>query len=114
MDHPIPDDTLERFLNGQASREENRAVVAHLLQGCPSCSRALQALAGPPAPDVSYEEALDRLERALAASLDVPVAVERRPARRYAASRSRLSLPLVSRLSTSFTPTAPRRSSKIE
>ena len=82
MDHPISEDTLARFLNGKASRDENRAVVAHLLQGCEPCSRALQALAGRHESGNAYEEALDRLEKALAASLDVPVAVESRPARR--------------------------------
>ncbi|HYG62352.1 MAG TPA: hypothetical protein VEL74_07210 [Thermoanaerobaculia bacterium] len=81
MDHPIPEDTLERFLNGKASRDENRAVVAHLLQGCAACSRALQTLAGRQEAGDSYEEVLDRLEKALAASLDVPVTVEARPAR---------------------------------
>jgi hypothetical protein len=90
MDHPISEDTLRRFLAGKAAREENRAVVAHLLQGCPSCSRALQALAGPP-PESSdaYEAALDRLEKTLAASLDVPVTVEARPAARRPPGRSR-------------------------
>jgi anti-sigma factor RsiW len=76
MDHPILEDALERFLNGKASREENRAIVAHLLQGCPSCSLRLQALAKPQEPIGSYEAALDRLEKALAVSLDVPVTVE--------------------------------------
>lgn len=87
MDHPISEDTLERFLSGRAAREENRAVVAHLLQGCPSCSRTLQSLASLPESGDAYEAALDRLEKALAASLDVAVTVEPRPARRPGRSR---------------------------
>ncbi|HVS00168.1 MAG TPA: hypothetical protein VMW27_26310 [Thermoanaerobaculia bacterium] len=35
-DHPKPD-LLVRFLRGEASRSERRAVVRHLLTGCREC-----------------------------------------------------------------------------
>lgn len=90
MDHPISQDSLERFLEGRASREENRAIVAHLLQGCPSCSRKLQALVPSEVAEGAYDAMLDRLERALTASLDIPVTVERPPAGRSGRPRRRM------------------------
>jgi len=39
---------LSRFLDGESSNEEARAVVAHLLTGCPLCLAATSAGAGPP------------------------------------------------------------------
>jgi hypothetical protein len=33
MDHPS-EETLKRFAAGTATREENRAVVSHLVKGC--------------------------------------------------------------------------------
>jgi len=38
MAHPA-DETLQRFARVQATRRENREVVAHLLKGCSLCSR---------------------------------------------------------------------------
>jgi len=35
-EHPKPD-VLQRFMRGEASRGEARAVVRHLLTGCPEC-----------------------------------------------------------------------------
>lgn len=48
--HSISDLSLQRFARGEATREEKRTVLAHLLRGCTACSRALQAMAGPPPP----------------------------------------------------------------
>jgi hypothetical protein len=41
--HPHPE-SLHRFLLGQATAAEKRAVVLHLLQGCPECSRITRKL----------------------------------------------------------------------
>src|SRR5262245_58258465 len=35
-EHPSPE-MLERFMRGEVSRQENRAVVRHLLTRCPQC-----------------------------------------------------------------------------
>jgi len=35
-EHPEPD-VLQRFMSGEASRAEVRAIVRHLLAGCPEC-----------------------------------------------------------------------------
>ena len=36
---------LSRFARGQATREESRQVVAHLLGRCPACGRVVSAAA---------------------------------------------------------------------
>ena len=70
MDHPS-EDTLKRFAAGTGSREENRAVVAHLLKGCPACARILRALMEPdPVTRASYEEPLDRFDQGLLQGLE--------------------------------------------
>jgi hypothetical protein len=46
MNHPS-EETLKRFAAGTSTREENRAVVAHLLKKCPACARTLRSLMGP-------------------------------------------------------------------
>jgi len=43
VDHPS-EETLKRFASGTASREEGKAVVAHLLKGCADCARKLRCL----------------------------------------------------------------------
>lgn len=51
---------LSRFLRGDATGEEGRAITRHLLKGCSLCSSFLQTLySGPPSPN-SYDEALGR------------------------------------------------------
>ncbi|HEV7507223.1 MAG TPA: hypothetical protein VGS07_20200 [Thermoanaerobaculia bacterium] len=40
-EHPPPAD-LQRFLRGETSRGEARAVVRHLLAGCPECATAMR------------------------------------------------------------------------
>lgn len=41
MEHSVSLESLERFARGSASQEENRQIVAHLLQGCAACGREL-------------------------------------------------------------------------
>jgi hypothetical protein len=43
--HPGPI-RLGSFVRGELSREDNRAVVRHLLTGCPACSAVLRPLLG--------------------------------------------------------------------
>jgi hypothetical protein len=70
MDHPS-DETLKRFVAGTASREENRAVVAHLVKGCSACARKLRELMEPEAVSrVSYEVALDHFDKGVIETLD--------------------------------------------
>jgi hypothetical protein len=47
MKHPISKEVLDRFVLGQATPEERRAVGRHLLQGCPICAKILQAVICP-------------------------------------------------------------------
>jgi hypothetical protein len=82
MEHPISEVSLRSFLAGTASSEEARTVVAHLLRGCPSCSEKLRTIAREEVPGEAYENVLDRLERNLATTLGLPVAVDWYPSRR--------------------------------
>lgn len=51
---------LSRFLRGDATGEERRAITRHLLKGCSLCSSSLQTLyRGPASPEI-YDEALGR------------------------------------------------------
>lgn len=43
--HPAPA-RLGSFIRGELSREENRALVRHLLTGCPDCAAVLRPLLG--------------------------------------------------------------------
>jgi len=43
--HPSAE-SLNRFARGEASREESRQVVAHLLHRCPACGRVISRAAG--------------------------------------------------------------------
>ncbi|HEX5720860.1 MAG TPA: zf-HC2 domain-containing protein [Thermoanaerobaculia bacterium] len=43
--HPAPA-RLGSFIRGELSREENRALVRHLLTGCPDCAALLRPLLG--------------------------------------------------------------------
>ena len=60
MEHPISEASLDRFSKGQASKEESRKIVAHLLQGCPACARRLRAAMPDPVPAGAYDAVLDR------------------------------------------------------
>lgn len=64
MEH-VPPETLLRFAEGKASREEVRGVVRHLLRGCRECGSALGALveierATPPCDEQAYDEVFRR------------------------------------------------------
>jgi hypothetical protein len=70
MDHPS-EDTLKRFAAGTGSREENRAVVAHLLKGCSACARTLRLLMEPdPVARASYEVPLNHFDESLLQGLE--------------------------------------------
>src|SRR5436305_7379353 len=73
MDHPS-EETLKRFATGTASREESRAVVAHLLKGCSACARKLRELMEPEAVSrTSYEAPLDSFDQGLIERLESSV-----------------------------------------
>jgi hypothetical protein len=42
-EHPHPT-LLLRFLGGETSKSENRAIVRHLLGGCPACAAVLRPI----------------------------------------------------------------------
>jgi len=42
-EHPTPD-LLLRFIQGEATQGETRAVVRHLLAGCPRCLKVTRPL----------------------------------------------------------------------
>ncbi|HEX9942160.1 MAG TPA: hypothetical protein VGG03_09100 [Thermoanaerobaculia bacterium] len=70
MDHPS-EETLKRFATGKASREESKAVVAHLVKGCPSCARKLRVLLEPDSvSSQAYDDALDRFDQGLLDALE--------------------------------------------
>lgn len=69
MDHPS-EEILKRFAAGKASREESRAVVAHLVKGCALCATRLRRLIDPPrVAGSSYEAALDRFDQEMIGDL---------------------------------------------
>ena len=79
MEHPS-EETLKRFAAGMASREESRAVVAHLVKGCRSCAAVLRSQMKPvETPQKTYGEILDQFGERLA---EVVAEAERRPASR--------------------------------
>lgn len=61
MDHPVSEESLRRFAVGASSRQENRSIVAHLLQGCAKCAREVRENVRPEVPDDAYEAVLSRL-----------------------------------------------------
>jgi hypothetical protein len=62
MEH-IPQGTLERFVEGKATRRENREVVMHLLRGCDSCAAMAAKAYRPAVSEQSYNEVFDRVSR---------------------------------------------------
>ena len=70
MDHPS-EETLKRFVSGAASRDESRAVVAHLLKGCASCARKIRALMEPAAVRrEGYDSPLERFDQGQVETLE--------------------------------------------
>lgn len=64
-------EAFHRLVRGQASVEETRAVVRHLLAGCPSCRRIAEQARDAPMSlqhpsEQSYDAVFDRLEQKLA------------------------------------------------
>lgn len=51
-------------------REGSPAILAHLQEGCPSCSAGLRLFADPALPVEGYAAALHRFEQELAAELN--------------------------------------------
>ncbi len=79
MEHPS-EETLKHFVAGTASRDESRAVVAHLVKGCRSCAAILRSLMKPvETPQKTYGDVLDRFGERLP---EVVAEAERRPAPR--------------------------------
>lgn len=79
MEHPS-EETLKHFAAGTASRDESRAVVAHLVKGCRSCTAVLRSLMKPvETSQKTYGEVLDRFGERLS---EVVAEAERRPAPR--------------------------------
>lgn len=64
MDHPVSRESLEKFAAGTSSREENRAVIAHLLKGCSSCSSQIGAYLRPEIAADAYDAVFERLSGA--------------------------------------------------
>jgi hypothetical protein len=70
VQHPS-DEILKLFAKGTTSREEGRAVVAHLLKGCPSCAEKIKTFLQPdPVAGDTHEAVLKRFEDGLAARLE--------------------------------------------
>jgi len=61
MDHPISDESLNRFAAGSATRQENRSIVAHLLRGCAVCAQKVRESVRPEVPEDAYESVLGRI-----------------------------------------------------
>ena len=73
MDHPS-DQTLKRFAAGKSAREENRAVVAHLLKGCGRCAVKLKAFIEPDSvAGQAYDPVLDKFDEGLLTALETSI-----------------------------------------
>jgi hypothetical protein len=62
MNH-IPQETLQRFVEGKATRPECRQIVAHLLRGCDSCRARVIDTYRPTTSEQAYDEVIDRVTR---------------------------------------------------
>lgn len=87
-----PPEAFHRMIAGNASRDESKAIVRHLLAGCGPCierSRAAQKQIE--TPDTwDYDRAFARLEARMEAFNEgVPAPEERQPARRACAGLRR-------------------------
>lgn len=61
MDHPVSRESLKRFATGAATRQENRTIVAHLLNGCAECARQIHQGVRPEVPEDAYDSVLARM-----------------------------------------------------
>ena len=61
MDHPVSRESLKKFATGTSTRQENRTIVAHLLQGCAECARQINEGVRPEVPDDAYDAVLARM-----------------------------------------------------
>lgn len=61
MEHPITEESLKRFANGAATRQENRSIVAHLLKGCARCAEQIRDNVRPEIPDDAYDAVFSRM-----------------------------------------------------
>lgn len=61
MDHPVSRESLKRFATGTSTRQENRSIVAHLLQGCPECAQQIHQGVRPEVPEDAYDSVLARM-----------------------------------------------------
>ena len=69
MQHPS-DETLKLFAESRTPREDARAVVAHLLKGCPACAAKIKAFLQPePVAAGAHEALLKRFENGLGSRL---------------------------------------------
>ncbi|HYO13056.1 MAG TPA: tetratricopeptide repeat protein [Thermoanaerobaculia bacterium] len=62
-EHP-PREAFQRLVRSQASPEETRTLVRHLLEGCASCSQAAEEARRSPR-ELSYDAVFERLEQRL-------------------------------------------------
>jgi len=70
VEHPS-EETLRRFVEGTAARDERRIVVAHLLKGCPACARKIRDFMKPAEVGCDlYDSALNRFDRGLVEGLE--------------------------------------------
>ena len=60
MDH-LSEHRLQRFVEGKATRSENRQVVAHLLHGCEKCAKIARKSCSTVVPESVYAEVFDRV-----------------------------------------------------
>lgn len=61
MNHPVSPESLKRFATGASTRQENRSIVAHLLNGCAECARQIHEGVRPEVPDDAYDSVLARM-----------------------------------------------------
>jgi tetratricopeptide (TPR) repeat protein len=68
-EHPRPA-VFRRMVQGQASPEEARGIVRHLLAGCPSCGRLAEEARWPERREWNYDAVFDRLQQRLDAGIE--------------------------------------------
>ncbi len=69
MAQRIAEPGLDRWSAGFALREESPIIVAHLAEGCPSCTAGLEVFHQVDAPDPARQAVLELFERELLSTL---------------------------------------------